>query len=63
MVVYAWGSVFAQPLPVFISSGAFLIIGTGIVLISSKATSTYKAKMVEMEREQENKESARSRVS
>lgn len=63
MVVYAWGTVFAHPLPVFICSGAFIIIGTSIVLISSKATRTDKAKLVEMKGEQENKESARSRVS
>jgi hypothetical protein len=63
MIVYAWGNVFAHPIPVFICSGAFIIVGTGIVLISSKASSRYKAKMVEMKREQNNKESAQSRVS
>jgi hypothetical protein len=63
MVIYAWGDVFAAPLTVFTCSGAFIMLGTGIVFLSSKATRRHKAKMVAMKGEEENKASARTRVS
>ncbi len=42
MIVFASGDFFAKPLPVFVASGIFLVIGAGIALLSFKLFPLYK---------------------